>query len=70
MVQIYRFCPVRLDAGQLRENIRRKKKDKIQNKINVNNGGASKLDDAEGRIHGRAYFRNFAVSKIRGTVTT
>ena len=59
-----------LDAGQLRENIRRKKKDKIQNKINVNNGGASKLDDAEGLTNGRAYFRNFTVSKIRGTVTT
>ena len=59
-----------LDAGQLRENIRRKKKDKIQNKINVNNGGASKLDDAEGLIHGRAYFLNFTVSKIRGTATT
>ena len=47
-----------------------KKKDKIQNKINVNNEGASKLDDAEGLIHGRAYFRNFTVSKIRGTATT
>ena len=46
-----------------------KKKDKIQNKINVNNEGASKLDDAEGLIHGRAYFRNFTVSKIRGTAT-
>ena len=41
-----------LDAGQLRENIRRKKEDKIQNKINVSNGGASKLDDAEGLIFG------------------
>ena len=40
------------------------------NKINVKNGGASKLDDAEGLIHGRAYFRNFTVSKIRGTATT
>ena len=70
LVQIYRFCIVGLDAGQLRENIRRKKKDKIQNKINVNNEGASKLDDAEGLIHGRAYFRNFTVSKIRGTATT
>ena len=59
-----------LDAGQLRENIGRKKKDKIQNKINVNSGGASKLDDAERLIHGRAYFRNFTVSKIRGTATT
>ena len=42
----------------------------MQNKINVNNGGASKLDDAEGLTNGRAYFRNFTVSKIRGTVTT
>lgn len=40
LVQIYRFCIVGLDARQLRKNIRRKKKkDKIQNKINVNNGG-------------------------------
>lgn len=52
-VQIYRFCILGFDAGQLRENIRRKKKkDKIQNKINVNNGGAAKLDDAEGLIFG------------------
>ena len=38
------------------------KKGKIQTKINVNNGGASKLVDAEGLIHGRAYFQNFTVS--------
>ena len=53
-----------------RKHSTKKKKDKIQNKINVKNGGASNLDDAEGLIHGRAYFQNFTVSKIRGTVTT
>ena len=63
VVHIYRFFIVGLDAGHSRG------KKKTKYKINVNNGGTSKLDDAEGLIHGRAYFRNFTVSKIRGTAT-